>query len=84
MAGDDRPLLPLLGPGWTERLYLCTVCGRRSAISRQYVQFGPGDVPPRAMRLPCFGAALDARNGMERVPMHLYVLAEADGLAEDQ
>lgn len=69
-------LLPLLGDGWRECRYLCAACAGQHTMSEQYVMFGPGDTPPRSMRLPCYGAALDLHSGLERVPYHLYVLAE--------
>jgi hypothetical protein len=35
------------------------------------------------MRLPCYGAMLDLHTGLERVPVHLYVLAEPGRPAGD-
>jgi len=72
------PLLPLYGPGWRECRYLCASCGEVGVLSEQFVVFGPGDRPPNSLRLPCFGAALDARTGLDHVPAHLYVLAELE------
>lgn len=69
-------LLPMMGDGWRECRYLCAACGQRNVLSEQYVNFGPGDTPPRTMRLPCYGAMLDLHTGLEHVPVHLYVLAE--------
>jgi hypothetical protein len=70
------PLLPLWPAGGREARYLCVACADLPWTTEQFVMFGPGDTPPRTLRLPCFGAALDQRTGLEHVPMHLYVLAE--------
>lgn len=78
------PLLPWWTEGSQECRYLCDDCGRRSVVSEQYVTFGPGDTPPRWLPLPCYGAALDARTGIQRVPMHLYMLAEPGKPAGDE
>lgn len=72
------PLLPLPGPGWRECRYWCAVCARNDRPTVQYVTFGPGDVPPAWLKLPCHGAALDAGTWLEHRPLHVYVLAELE------
>lgn len=73
------PLLPWSMDGGRECRYLCASCAQDNVHSEQFVTFPPGVLtPPRALDLPCYGAALDAGHGLERVPSHLYVLAELE------
>lgn len=74
MADRGQPLLPLYGPGWRECTYLCASCEQAGVFSEQQVTFPPDAVPPATLRLPCFGAALDAGTGLEHIPQHLYKL----------
>jgi hypothetical protein len=78
------PLLPWWAEGNRECRYRCVTCGRKNVFSEQFVTFGPDDIAPAAMELPCYGAALDSHTGLQAVPVHLYVLAELADPAGDE